>query len=142
MSNQFVKNAHAPWLPRIAGAAPSGAIDFSLYTSVAIGAIFYFLATRGKLYIVPSTAVGIACLGIVLLAAWGLRLRYHGTADAGVRDVRFLFNYVTAFWYYMTPIAYPISSLPEKYQPIAEINPLTAPVEMVKYGFLQTAPPL
>jgi ABC-type polysaccharide/polyol phosphate export permease len=36
---------------------------------------------------------------------------------------------------------YPISQLPPQFQPIAIYNPLTAPVEMVKYGFLQTAPP-
>ena len=142
MSNRFVKNAHAPWLPRMMGLILPGLVDFALYTAVAIGAIFYYLATRGKLYIVPSTAVGIACLGIVLLAAWGLALALiMAPLTQGVRDVRYLFNYVTAFWYYMTPITYPISSLPPKYQPIAELNPLTAPVEMVKYGFLQTAPP-
>jgi lipopolysaccharide transport system permease protein len=48
---------------------------------------------------------------------------------------------VVQFWYFATPVIYPISSLPPQYRPIAELNPLSAPVEMVKFGFLDTAAP-
>jgi lipopolysaccharide transport system permease protein len=57
------------------------------------------------------------------------------------RDVRFLLAYVMGLWYFVTPVIYPTSYLPEAYRPIAELNPLTAPVELVKYGVLDTAPP-
>lgn len=142
MSNRFIKNAYAPRLPRMAGLFFPAAMDFLLYTIVAIAAVIYFLIDRGKLYVVPSPQVAIACGGILLLAVWGLSLALW-TAPISIytRDVRLSFGYVTQFWYFVTPIAYPISSIPPKYQPIAELNPLTAPIEMVKYGFLQTAPP-
>jgi ABC-type polysaccharide/polyol phosphate export permease len=142
MSNRFIKNAYAPRLPRMVGLLVPATMDFLLYTAVAIAAIFYYLAERGKLYIVPSAQVAVGCGGILLLAVWGLTLAlWTSPLSTFTRDVRLSFGYVTQFWYFVTPIAYPISSLPPKYQPIAELNPLTAPIEMVKYGFLQTAPP-
>ena len=142
MSNQFIKGAYAPRLPRTLGLVGTALFDLFLYTVVAIAAVFYYLSTTGTMYIVPSKQVLIAGVGLVLLAAWGLTVALI-TAPLSTysRDVRYSFNYVTQFWYFLTPIAYPISSIPEQYQPIAEANPLTAPVEMVKYGFLQTAPP-
>jgi homopolymeric O-antigen transport system permease protein len=142
MSDRFIRHAYAPRLPRMMGTFGAAGLDFALYTVVAVAAIFYYLATKGKLYVVPSTEIGIGCAGILLLAAWGLALALlTSPLSTYTRDVRLSFGYVTQFWYFVTPIAYPISSLPPKYQPIAEFNPLTAPVEMIKYGFLQTAPP-
>jgi ABC-type polysaccharide/polyol phosphate export permease len=142
MSNQFIRGAYAPRLPRILSLVGAASFDLFLYTIVAFAAVFYFLFAKGTLYVTPSKELVIAGLGIVLLAAWGLTVTlFTSPLSIFTRDVRYSFNYVTQFWYFITPIAYPISSIPPQYQPIAEANPLTAPVEMVKYGFLQTAPP-
>jgi len=142
MSNTFIKGAYAPRLPRILSLIGAASFDLFLYTVVAIAAVFYYLFARGTLYVTPSKEVLIAGLGIVLLGAWGITIAlFTSPLSVYARDVRYGFNYITQFWYFLTPIAYPISSLPPQYQPIAEANPLTAPVEMVKYGFLQTAPP-
>jgi ABC-type polysaccharide/polyol phosphate export permease len=142
MSNTFIKGAYAPRLPRILSLVGAASFDLFLYTVVAIAAVFYYLFERGTLYVTLSKGVMVAGLGIVLLAAWGLTVAlFTSPLSLYARDVRYSFNYITQFWYFLTPIAYPISSLPPQYQPIAEANPLTAPVEMVKYGFLETAPP-
>jgi lipopolysaccharide transport system permease protein len=142
MSNRFVRKAYCPRLPRLLGIVFPAALDLLLYTIVAIVAVFYYLATRGKLYVYPSAHVSIALAGIVLLALWGLTIAlWMAPFTLTARDIRYGFNYLTQLWYFVTPIAYPISSMPPKYQPIAELNPLTAPIEMVKYGFLDTAAP-
>jgi ABC-type polysaccharide/polyol phosphate export permease len=142
MSNQFIRGAYAPRLPRTLGLVGTAVFDLFLYTVVAIAAVFYYLTTTGTMYVVPSKQVLTAGAGLVLLAAWGLTVALiTAPLSTYARDVRYSFNYVTQFWYFITPIAYPISSIPTQYQPIARVNPLTAPVEMVKYGFLQTAPP-
>jgi ABC-type polysaccharide/polyol phosphate export permease len=142
LSNTFIKGAYAPRLPRILSLVGAASFDLFLYTVVAIAAVFYYLFAQGTLYVTPSKEILVAGLGIVLLAAWGLTIAlFTSPLSLIARDVRYSFNYITQFWYFLTPIAYPISSIPPQYQPIAEANPLTAPVEMVKYGFLQTAPP-
>jgi homopolymeric O-antigen transport system permease protein len=142
MSNQFIKGAYAPRLPRTVSLVGTAAFDLFLYTIVAFAAVFYYLVTTGTLYVTPSKQVAVAGAGLVLLTLWGLTVAlFMAPLSTYAKDARYSFNYVTQFWYFLTPIAYPISSIPPQYQPIAEANPLTAPVEMVKYGFLQTAPP-
>jgi lipopolysaccharide transport system permease protein len=142
ISNRFIKGAYAPRLPRLLGLVGAALFDFFTYTVVAFAAVFYFLFARGTLYVTPSKEVVVAGVGLVLLAAWGITVSlFTAPLSTFTRDVRYSFSYITQFWYFLTPIAYPISSIPAQYQPIAEANPLTAPVEMVKYGFLQTAPP-
>jgi ABC-type polysaccharide/polyol phosphate export permease len=140
-SNKFIKNGYSPRMPRVIGLVFPALLDLLLYTIVAIAAVFYFLFTTGTMYIVPSKELLVGVAGIALLAVWGIVVvLWMAPLTVHARDIRLSFSYITQFWYFLTPIAYPISSLPTQYQPIAEHNPLTAPVEMVKYGFLQTAP--
>jgi ABC-type polysaccharide/polyol phosphate export permease len=142
MSNSFVRKAYAPRLPRLAAVLVPATLDFLLYVLVAVIAIFYFLFARHKLYLVPSLHVLTGFLGIGLLGLWGLTIGIlTSPLSAYTKDIRYSFGYVTQLWYFITPIAYPISQMPKKYQLIAELNPITAPIEMVKYGFLNTAPP-
>lgn len=142
ISEKFVKNAHAPWLLRLMGVLYPAAFDFVLYLLTAFIALFYYLFAKGTWYLVPSRQLVVAGLGLLLLVLLGLGLGLL-TSPWSVysRDVRFTFGYFMQFFYYITPVVYPISQLPPQFQPIAIYNPLTAPVEMVKYGFLQTAPP-
>jgi lipopolysaccharide transport system permease protein len=142
MSNRFIRKAWCPRLPRITSIIVPALFDLAMSTIVAVIAVFYYLFSRGKLYVYPSHQMLIALGGFMLLALWGLTLAiWFGPMTTHAKDLRLSLNYVTQFWYVVTPIAYPISSLPPKYQPIAELNPLTAPIEMVKYGFLDTHPP-
>lgn len=142
ISEKFIRNAHAPWLLRLTGVLYPAGFDFVLYLFTAFIALFYYLFARGTWYLIPSRQIAVAVLGILLLVLFGLGLGLL-TSPWSVysKDVRFSFNYFMQFLYYITPVVYPISQLPPKFQPIAIYNPLTAPVEMVKYGFLQTAPP-
>ena len=142
MSRSFIRNAQSPWLPRLAAVSVPAALDFLLYVLVAIVAVVYFWITKGKLYVVPSVHLMIGVAGILLAALYGLALGlWTAPWSYYTRDIRYSFGYVLQFWYFITPVIYPISSMPPKYQPIAELNPITAPIEMVKYGFLETTPP-
>jgi len=52
------------------------------------------------------------------------------------KDFQFSIRYFTQFWLYVTPVMYPLSVLPEKWRPIAQLNPMTSVVEMYKWGLL------
>jgi ABC-type polysaccharide/polyol phosphate export permease len=52
-----------------------------------------------------------------------------------------MLSYFTQFLYFVTPVVYDLNHIPQQYRMIAEVNPLTAPMELVKYGFLSTGPP-
>jgi lipopolysaccharide transport system permease protein len=54
---------------------------------------------------------------------------------AKYKDLIFLLTFGIQLGMYITPIAYPISSMPEKYMWIARLNPLSSLLEFTRYGF-------
>lgn len=70
---------------------------------------------------------GITALGIGFLTS---------AASAKYRDLNFLLSFLVQIWMYATPIIYPFSKIPEKYQMLMALNPLTTIVETIKVGFL------
>ncbi|HEY62358.1 MAG TPA: ABC transporter permease [Anaerolineae bacterium] len=53
------------------------------------------------------------------------------------RDMKNLLGFILQIWMYLTPIMYPISIVPEKYQIIFYLNPLTALVDAYRWVFLR-----
>lgn len=54
------------------------------------------------------------------------------------RDLAILFGFITSLWMYATPIAYPLSAIPEKYANykwIIELNPMSSVIETTRYIF-------
>lgn len=49
-----------------------------------------------------------------------------------VRDIGQLIGIAVQVLMFMSPIFYPISALPESFQPLLSLNPLTTPIEMVR----------
>ena len=95
------------------------------------------LGDHGHLYLRISPQLLLAPVGLVLsvLVGWSVAF-WTGTLNARARDVRLVFRWVLLIWLYVTPVLYPLSSLPEPIAALAEFNPVVAPVEMVKEGFL------
>jgi lipopolysaccharide transport system permease protein len=103
-----------------------------------IGAAVYYWAFKGHLYAqispkyVAYTIGGLAmCLGM----AWGLGM-WTSALMVWARDFRMIVRYVIQFWFFVTPVVYPIENLHGKVRTIAEINPLSSAVELTKVGFL------
>jgi lipopolysaccharide transport system permease protein len=57
------------------------------------------------------------------------------------RDARFTLGNVTTILFLFTPVLYPTSQVPLKYQKWLVLNPLASFVEAFKYGFFRTHPP-
>ena len=58
------------------------------------------------------------------------------SASAKYRDLNFLLSFLVKIWMYATPIIYPFSKIPDKYQIWMALNPMTTVVETIKFGFL------
>lgn len=52
------------------------------------------------------------------------------------RDLSFLLTFGIQLWMYATPVIYPLSSIPTEYSLLVRLNPLTAILETMRYGFL------
>lgn len=143
MNRALFSRVNVSRLTAVLAAAVPGMLDFLLYAALAaIGAVFYKVS-RGTSYLIfDLRAVAAVAVGVTLLMLFALGIGlWTATLAAETRDVRFFSRYVFGFWFFLTPVIYPISTIPEKYRTIAELNPITAPVELVKYGALRTAPP-
>lgn len=73
---------------------------------------------------------GIAILGFfpLLLIQTGLALGLGlclGTLNVFFRDIGHFIGIVLQFWFWLTPIVYPISILPEQIREIIQLNPMT-----------------
>lgn len=99
----------------VANASLNFAIIFGLFT--------IFLLISGNFPGLPFLAV-IPVLTILVLFAIGLGIAL-GVLNVFFRDVGQFFGIFLSFWFWFTPIVYPIAILPEKLQPYMNLNPMT-----------------
>jgi lipopolysaccharide transport system permease protein len=134
----FVRDIHIPLvLIPIAGSAIA-LMRFALMLIGYVIAVIYFWAHDGRLYaqLQPKYLL-FSVLGLFLCVtlAWGISL-WTAPMTAHTRDVRYLLRYLLPFWMFVTPVLYPIEKLHGKTRLVAELNPLSAPIEMAKVGLV------
>ena len=54
------------------------------------------------------------------------------------RDFQHLVSFLVQLWMYATPVIYPISSIPERWQFLTVLNPMSGIVESYRYAFFGT----
>jgi lipopolysaccharide transport system permease protein len=112
------------------GSVAAGVVDFAIS--------FVFLVGLLLLYRIPLTARALVLPGFFLLAlmtalAVGIWL---SALIVKYRDFRYVLPFVTMFWMYATPIAYPLSLIPEGWQALYAINPMVGVVEGFRWALL------
>ena len=93
---------------------------FKFFTSA--GA--HFSSGLGALFL-PLLLLHVAVLSV----GAGLLL---SCCTAKYRDLQHLLPLIIQVWLYLTPVIYPLSKVPSRYQWIIALNPMTAPVEMIR----------
>ena len=74
----------------------------------------------------------VTALGVGLLLS-AVNTRY--------RDVPYAIPFVLQLWLYFSGVVYAISALPEKWQWVLALNPMTAVISGFQWGVVDTAPP-
>lgn len=110
-------------------------VELSIYVVLLLCGVTYYGIVDGTFYLElgPQLFAAIAALllGIGLALAIGV---WTSVLGASARDVRFSLTYALGFWLYLTPVFYPLSLVPDKYQTLAAVNPMTPVVELFKWG--------
>lgn len=75
-------------------------------------------------------------LGLAL--AIGLWL---GPINVRYRDVMHTLPFITQVWMFATPIVYPLSMIPERWQPLYSLNPMVGVIEGIRWSLLGTGLP-
>jgi ABC-type polysaccharide/polyol phosphate export permease len=141
-SRRLFRVVPVPWLPAIIGAAIPGAVQAGMYSVIAFFICLYYKITQGTFYVSfgPQTVYALVGLVLLMFYAWTIGM-ILGPLVNMMRDIRLTVRYMLRFIYLVTPVLYSVQTLPEKYQPIAVYNPLTAPIEFVRYALLQMSFP-
>ncbi|MEW5829601.1 MAG: ABC transporter permease [Chloroflexota bacterium] len=141
-SNTFVQNANLfgkVYFPRMAvpvSILVSNLITFSIQFALFILFVLYFIL-RGT-PIRPQWA-WIAFSPVLVLMMAGLGLGFGiiiSSLTTKYRDLRFLVTFGVQLLMYATPVIYPVSAIPERFQWIILANPMTPIVEAFRYAFL------
>ncbi len=140
-SNTFVGNAHIfgkVYFPRLTvplSVVISNLISFAIQLLLFAGFWFYFYAQGSAirlqaaafflpLLILQMAALGLGC-GIIVSS---LTTKY--------RDLTQLVGFGVQLWMFATPVVYPSSIVPEKYQWLMALNPMVSIIEAFRYAFL------
>jgi len=135
-SNSLVNNTSLitkVYFPRLIlplSSVVGGLVDFFLAFLVLIGMMFYYGIT-------PTYGVLMLPLFIILAITISFSVSIWLSAlNVQYRDVRYTIPFLTQFWLFMTPIAYPSSLVPEKWRFIYGLNPMAGVVEGFRWGLL------
>jgi len=61
--------------------------------------------------------------------------------NARYRDIAYAIPFLTQFWFYASPIAYPLSLVPEKWRVLYGLNPMVGLIEGFRWALLGSAAP-
>jgi lipopolysaccharide transport system permease protein len=136
--NSLVSNANLVtkvYFPRVllpAATVISGMLDFLIGSVFLVLMMIYYHVKPGwQLLLVPLFVLTMMLLALglsMLLAAF--KVRY--------RDVKYALPFITQIWLFVTPIIYPVTFLPAKYQKVLALNPMAGIVEGLRACLFST----
>jgi lipopolysaccharide transport system permease protein len=137
-SNSLVGNANLikkVYFPRLVvpfSSVISGLVDFVLAFIVLIGMMLvYGIFPTINIVWLPFLLL------LTLVSALGVGL-WLSALNVQYRDVRYTVPFLTQFWLFATPIAYPSSLLSEPWRTLYGINPMVGVVEGFRWALLGT----
>ncbi len=131
-SANLIQKVYFPRLVVPISGVISGALDFVLAFMVLLGMmlIYGIVPTLNILYL-PFLVL------LSLATALGVGL-WLSALNVQFRDVRYTVPFLTQFWLFATPIAYPSSLLSEPWRTLYGINPMVGVVEGFRWALLGT----
>ena len=121
----------------------SGLVDFSIAFIVLVGMMLYYRFAPNSTYQITITPWILTLPLFTLLAmitALGAGL-WLSALNAIYRDINYVIPFLIQFWLFITPIAYPASMIPEQYQLLYSLNPMTGVVEGFRWALLGSGQP-
>lgn len=105
-------------------------VDFAIGLLVLLGMmLFYGLTPHWGILLLPAFVV----FAVLAALAPGLWL---SALNVEYRDVRATIPFLTQFWLFITPVAYPITVVPERWRTLYAVNPMVGVVEGFRWAIL------
>ena len=132
-SQNLITKVYFPRLIVPLASALAGLVDFAIAFIVLLGLMWHY-------GIVPTRAVVLLPLFVVLALATALAVGlWLSSLNVKYRDVRYTIPFLTQFWMFATPVAYPTSIVPERWRALLGLNPMAGVVEGFRWALLGRA---
>ena len=131
-SSNLITKVYFPRLVVPLAAALAGIVDFLVALGVLLGMMVYYgSAPTLNVFWLPLFVLlaGVTSLGVGL---------WFSALSVEYRDVRYIVPFITQFWLFATPIAYPSSLLHQPWRTIYGLNPMVGVVEGFRWALLGT----
>ena len=135
-SNALVTNANLiskVYFPRLAipiASIFSGVVDFGIAFLLLLCMLpFYHVSIPPQVWLLPFFFI------LAFVTALGVSL-WLSALNVEYRDVRYTIPFLTQFWMFATPIAYPASLLHEPWRTVYGLNPMVGVVEGFRWALL------
>ncbi|MCC8113272.1 MAG: ABC transporter permease [Bacteroidales bacterium] len=140
-SQCLIKNAHLlgkVYFPRIVipmSIATSNLLKVGIQALLLMGLILYYMVASGLNPVILSWRLALAP---IIILATGLLAMGCGMIIAALtskyRDLALLVSFGIQLLMLASPVAYPLSAMPERWQPYALLNPLASMIEELRYS--------
>ena len=131
-SAHLINKVYFPRLVIPISSVGSGLVDLVLSFAVLLGMMLYFdVKPTWNVVWLP----GLVLLTLVTCLGVGLWL---SALNVQFRDVRYTVPFLTQFWLFATPVAYPSSLLPVPWRTLYGLNPMAGVVEGFRWALLGT----
>jgi lipopolysaccharide transport system permease protein len=131
----LISKIYFPRLLLPIGATLSGIVDFAISFLFLIAMMIWF-------GIVPSLA-GLLTLPFFLLLAMMTALSvgfWFSAINVRYRDIGQAIPFLVQVWLFASPVAYPVSLVPEKWRLLYNLNPMTGVIEGVRWALFGKQP--
>ena len=111
----------------------SSLADFLIAFVVMLGLMFYYqIAPTSNIWTLPLFLL------LAVITALGVGL-WLSAMNVLYRDIGYMIPYITQLWFYLTPIVYSASEVPEEWQFFYALNPMVGVVEGFRWALLGTS---
>lgn len=129
-NERLVTKVYFPRLVLPIASVMSGLVDFGIaFLALLVLMAYYGMAPTSAVWALPLLVL----MAVTAAVAVGLGL---SALNVRFRDVRHVLPFLTQFWMFATPIAYPASLVPEAWRPIYGLNPMSGVVEGFRWALL------
>ncbi len=129
-SANLIKKVYFPRLAIPIASVASGVVDFAIAFAVLLLMMLYYgIFPTARVFWLP------AFLLLALVTSLGVSL-WLSAMNVQYRDIKYVVPFITQFWLFATPIAYPSSLLPQPWRTLYAINPMVGVVEGFRWALL------
>lgn len=135
MNVNLVTKVYAPRLLMPLAAATTPLADFAISLLVLAGLMGWYGVAPGEALAALPIFVLLAFLTAAGVGLWvsAVTVRY--------RDARYALPFLTQLWMFASPVIYPVTLVPDKYQWILSLNPMTGVIDGFRWTLLGAPAP-